>query len=100
MTTGDMTTGDNGPAAALAWRAWRAWAGGDVPGALVLARAAAAAARRQPRRERQQVQIVQLVLAGDTARATGLIAEHMAEFPADGLIGEVRAVISGGGVIR
>jgi hypothetical protein len=53
-------------------------------------RAADATVAGRPRRERQQVQIVRLVVAGDTVRASGLIAEHLAEFPADQLIGSMR----------
>jgi hypothetical protein len=43
------------------------------------------------RRERQQAQIVRLAAAGDTDRATALIAEHLTEFPADELISSVQA---------
>jgi len=43
------------------------------------------------RKERQQIQIVGLAVAGDTDRATALIAEHLAEFPDDELIGLVQA---------
>jgi hypothetical protein len=43
------------------------------------------------RKERQQIQIVGLAVAGDTDRATALIAEHLAEFPGDELIGFVQA---------
>jgi hypothetical protein len=42
------------------------------------------------RRERQQIQIVGLAVARDTDRATALIAEHLAEFPDDELIGLVQ----------
>lgn len=45
------------------------------------------------RRQRQQVQIVRLAIAGDTERATALIAEHLAEFPDDELIGSLKDVL-------
>jgi predicted aconitase with swiveling domain len=45
--------------------------------------------------ERQLVQIVQLAVDGDTDRASGLIAEHLAEFPGDQLIGRIQAWMSG-----
>jgi hypothetical protein len=85
-----MTEHDALPAVTLAGLAWQAWAGGDATAAQRLARAADAAVAGRPRRERQQVQIVQLVVAGDTVRASGLIADHLAEFPADQLIGRIR----------
>lgn len=75
----------------LAGMAWRALAAGDAAAAQPLAHAATLAARRCPRRERQQVQIVQFAVAGDKDRATGLIAEHLAEFPDDELIGFIQA---------
>ncbi len=53
------------------------------------------AARGRPRRERQLAQIVQLAVAGDTGRAGGLTAEHLAEFPNDELIGRIQAWLSG-----
>jgi hypothetical protein len=89
-----MTGADALPAVELAFLAWEAWAGGDAAAARPLARAANVAARGRPRRERQLVQIVQLTVDGDTRRASGLAAEHLAEFPGDCLIGRVRASIS------
>jgi hypothetical protein len=89
-----MTEDDALTAARLAWQAWT---GGDLATAQGLAREANLAARRRPRRERQQVQIVQLAVAGDMSRASGLIAEHLAEFPGDRLISRVSAGISGRG---
>jgi hypothetical protein len=83
------------PAAKLAGLAWQAWVGGDAAAAQPLARAANAAARGRPRRERQLVQIVQLAVDGDMDRASGLIAEHLAEFPGDRLIGRVQAWLHG-----
>jgi hypothetical protein len=74
--------------------AWQAWTGGDEVAARPLARAATATARGQPRRERQLAQIVQLAVDGHTARASGLTAEHLAEFPDDQLIGRVQAWMS------
>jgi hypothetical protein len=90
-----MTEDDALPAARLAGMAWQAWVGGDAAAAQPLARAAHVAARGRPRRERQLVQIVQLAVDGDTGRASGLIAEHLAEFPGDQLIGRVQAWMNG-----
>ena len=78
-----MTEDDALPAASLARKAWQAWIAGDTAAAQRLAHAATAAARARPRRERQLVQIVRLAVDGDTDRASGLIAEHLAEFPGD-----------------
>ncbi len=89
-----MTDDDALPAVTLAAMAWQAWTGGDPAAARPLARAASAAARRRPRRERQLAEIVQLAVYGNTDRASGLIAEHLAEFPADQLIGRVQAWMS------
>jgi len=90
-----MTEDDAVPAGKLAVMAWQAWTGGNAAAAQSLARAATVAARGQPRRERQLAQIVQLAVDGDTGRATGLTAEHLAEFPDDHLIGRVQAWLSG-----
>jgi len=90
-----MTEDDAVPAAELAGMAWQAWARGDAAAARPLARAATMAARGRPRRERQLAQIVQLAVDGDTGRASGLTAEHLAEFPDDQLIGRVQAWMSG-----
>jgi hypothetical protein len=78
----------------LAALAWQAWAAGDAGAARPLSCAATAAARGRPRRERQLAQIVQLTVDGDTGRASGLTAEHLAEFPDDQLIGRVQAWMS------
>jgi hypothetical protein len=91
-----MTENDVVPAAELAGTAWQAWTGGDTAAAQPLARAASAAARGRTRRERQLVQIVQLTINGDTGRASGLAAEHLAEFPDDDLIGRVQAWLARG----
>ena len=92
-----MTEDDALTAARLAGLAWQAWTGGDRATAQGLVREADVAAWRRPRRERQQVQIVQLAVAGDMSRASGLIAEHLAEFPGDQLISRVSAWVSGRG---
>jgi hypothetical protein len=89
-----MTEDDAAPPARLAGMAWQAWTGGDAVAARPLARAATAAARGRPRRERQLAQIVQLAVDGHTGRASGLTAEHLAEFPDDQLIGRVQAWMS------
>lgn len=91
---GDMTEEDALPAAKLAGMAWQAWTGGDAATAQPLARAANAAARGRPRRERQLAEIVQLAIDGDADRASGLSAEHLAEFPGDQLIGHIQAWMS------
>jgi hypothetical protein len=70
----------------MAAQAWDAWLLGNVTQARSLARAASAAARQRPRRQRQQIQIVRLAVDGDWDRASGLAAEHLAEFPGDDLI--------------
>lgn len=75
--------------------AWQAWTGGDEVAAQPLARTAIAAARGRPRRERQLAQIVALAVDGHIGRASGLTAEHLAEFPDDQLIGRVQAWMSG-----
>jgi hypothetical protein len=90
-----MTEDDALPAAKLARQAWQAWIAGDTATAQLLVRAASVAARARPRSERQLVQIVQLAVDGDTDRASGLIAEHLAEFPGDHLILRVQAWASG-----
>jgi hypothetical protein len=90
-----MTEDDALPAAELARKAWQAWVAGDAATAQPLARAATAAARGRPRRERQLIQIVQLAVDGNADRASGLIAEHLAEFPGDQLMGRVQAWTSG-----
>lgn len=87
----DMMADDALPATRLAGMAWRAWVAGDAAAAQPLARAASAAARGQPRRQRQLAEIVRLAVDGDTDRASGLVAEHLAEFPGDQLIGRVQA---------
>jgi hypothetical protein len=38
------------------------------------------------RRERQHLDVVAAVLAGDAARASGLAAEHLVDFPGDRLV--------------
>jgi hypothetical protein len=91
----DMTELDPTSAMSLAARAWQAWTLGETTQATILASAAAAAAHRRPRRERQQVQIVQLAISGDHERASGLAAEHLAEFAGDDLIHRIRAWITG-----
>jgi hypothetical protein len=83
-------------AAELAVWAWQARTAGDGAAAVVLAALAVAAARGRTRPERQRAQIVELAVAGDAVRATGLSAEHLAEFPDDALVREVLSRIYGG----
>jgi hypothetical protein len=78
----------------MAARAWDAWRNGQPAQARALIRAASAAARQRPRRQRQQIQIVQLAVADDWDRASGLAAEHLAEFPGDRLIRRLLATMS------
>ena len=87
-----MTEDDALPAARLARKAWQARIAGDTAAAQPPAHAASVAARARPRRERR---IVQIAVDGDTDRASGLIAEHLAEFPGDHLIRRVQAWPSG-----
>ncbi len=89
-----MTELDPSAALNLTARAWQAWTLGETTQARILARAACDAAQRRPRRERQQVQILQLAISGDTGRASGLAAEHLAEFAGDDLIHRIRAWIT------
>lgn len=89
-----MTEPDPASAASLAARAWQAWTLGETTQARILASAASDAAQRRPRRERQQVQIVCLAISGDRERASGLAAEHLAEFAGDDLIHRIRAWIT------
>jgi hypothetical protein len=79
----------------LAATAWQAWTLGETTRARILASAASDAAQQRPRRERQQVQIVRLAIGGDWERASGLAAEHLAEFAGDDLIHRIRAWITG-----
>jgi hypothetical protein len=79
----------------LAARAWQAWTLGETTQARILASAASDAAQQRPRRERQQVQILRLAISGDNERASGLAAEHLAEFAGDDLIHRIRAWITG-----
>jgi hypothetical protein len=89
-----VTELDPASATSLAARAWQAWTLGETTQARILASAAADAAQRRPRRERQQVQVVELAISGDTERASGLAAEHLAEFTGDDLIHRIRAWIT------
>lgn len=89
-----MTAHDKALLEIMAARAWDAWRQGHTTQARSLARAASAAARQQPRRQRQQIQIVRLAVDGDWDRASGLAAEHLAEFPGDQLIRRLLATAS------
>ena len=89
-----MTAHDPVPPVPLAAQAWEAWLRGDAARAQALAHAASAAVNLQLRRQRQQIQIVQLAIDCDWDRATGLAAEHLAEFPRDQLIRRLLASLS------
>jgi hypothetical protein len=70
-------------AAYQACLAWDAWTRGERVDA---ERWSAAAERSLPsatRRERQQVEVVRLAIAGQTALAHDLASEHLSEFPHD-----------------
>ena len=86
-----MADRDPIPAVTLAARAWQAWTRGQLASARAFAQAAEVAVRHRPRKERQQVQVITLAVCGDLDRASGLAAEHLAEFPGDELIRQVRA---------
>jgi hypothetical protein len=73
----------------LSCRAWHAFIAGDVTHAHALAHAATVT-RPGTRRDRQRAQIVELAITGQLHRAAGLAAEHLAEFPADQMIRQVR----------
>jgi len=90
-----MANRDPTAALTLAARAWQAWTQGHVASAQAFARAATVAVRQGPRRERQQVQVVALAVIGDLDRASGLAAEHLAEFPGDELIRQIQAWVAG-----
>ena len=89
-----MTAHDAAALETLAARAWDAWLQGHVTQARSLVRAASAAARQRPRRQRQQIQIVQLAVHSDWDRASGLAAEHLAEYPGDQLIRRLLGTVS------
>lgn len=90
-----MAAYDTVPPVPLADQAWEAWLRGDAARARALAHAASAAVHLQPRRQRQQIQIVQAAIDCDWVRATGLAAEHLAEFPRDQLIRRLLVSLSG-----
>jgi hypothetical protein len=92
-----MADRDSTQAVTLAARAWQAWTQGQVASAQTFAQAAKVAVRQRPRKERQQVQAVALAVIGDLDRASGLASEHLAEFPGDELIQQVRAWATGPG---
>jgi hypothetical protein len=74
----------------LAALAWDAAIRGQTAEAATLASRAASAAAARGRRARQQVDVVCVAVAGDAARAHGLAAEHLAEFPDDQLVRRVQ----------
>jgi hypothetical protein len=90
-----MADRDSPSAVALAAQAWQAWTQGHVASAQTFAQAAMVAVRQRPRKERQQVQVVALAVVGDLDRASGLASEHLAEFPGDELVDQVRAWATG-----
>ena len=92
-----MADRDSTAAVMLAAQAWQAWTQGQVASAQAFAQAAKVAVRHRPRKERQQVQIVVLAVIGDLDRASGLAAEHLAEFPGDELIQRVQVWATGRG---
>jgi hypothetical protein len=80
---------DLGRVSELAVRAWAARGQGQCAMALYLVARAARVTAAEPRRVRQAVEVVSLVVHGDATRARGLAAEHLVEFPDDGLVRQV-----------
>ena len=74
----------------LAVLAWEAYTRNQVADAARLASRASSAAVSGPRRDRQEVEVVCLAVAGQTARAYGLASDHLGEFPNDDLVRRVQ----------
>jgi hypothetical protein len=74
----------------LAALAWDAYLRGQLADAAMLASRASGAAARAPREIRQRADVVCLVVAGEWERASGLAAEHLAEYPHDDLVRRVQ----------
>ena len=74
----------------LAVLAWEASTRNQVADAARLASRASRAAVSCPRRDRQEVEVVCLAVVGESARAYGLAAEHLREFPSDDLVRRVK----------
>ena len=74
----------------LAVLAWEAYTRNQVADAARLASRASGAAASCPRRDRQEVEVVCLAIAGESARAYGLASDHLGEFPHDDLIKRVK----------
>ena len=83
---------DDDPVSAheLAVLAWDAYTRNQVADAARLASRASGAAASCPRRVRQEVEVMCLAVAGETARAYDLATDHLAEFPHDDLVRRVK----------
>ncbi len=85
-----MTREDSLSSHDLAVLAWEAYTRNQTADAAKLASRASRAAVRRPRRDRQEVEVVCLAIAGESARAHGLASDHLSEFPHDDLIRRVK----------
>ena len=74
----------------LAVLAWEAYTRNQVADAARLASRASGAAVSRPRRDRQEVEVVCLAIAGESARAYGLASDHLGEFPHDDLVRRIK----------
>ena len=74
----------------LAVLAWEAYLRHQVADAARLASRASGAAVSGPRRLRQEVEVVCLAIAGESARASGLASDHLGEFPHDDLVRRIK----------
>jgi hypothetical protein len=74
----------------LAVLAWEAYTRNHVGDAARLASRASGAAVSCSRRDRQEVEVVCLAIAGESARAYGLASDHLGEFPDDELVRRVK----------
>jgi hypothetical protein len=74
----------------LAALAWQAYTRHQIADATRLASRASIVAVSCPRRDRQEVEVVCLAVAGESARASGLASVHLGEFPRDDLVRRVK----------
>jgi hypothetical protein len=87
-------TGDDRSPIDLALLAWEAFVRNHRADAARLASRASVAAQSRPRRERRAVEVVCIAVGGEPERAAGLAAEHLAEFPDDGLVRRIKEAIA------
>ena len=86
----DGVPNDDLSAHELAVLAWEAYTRKNIADAERLASRASGAASSCPRRDRQEVEVVCLAVAGESARAYGLASDHLGEFPHDDLVRRVK----------